>query len=280
MTAVVWGASRQAGARLQLLPLSGHLSLGALQISLAFTSRVSGWLPPDLAAKPFNHRLPRRWTRSYVGDGRGPLIPIKVITQATATPGRPFIPWNRPISPVSILLSRPADPYVREPSPTGLVRYTSDFAWVRMHARGCCHQQQKQRWSQPLCLHSSLYLSHLCHVEPHPERLLWETWILNFQLLKICNHLHLTPTPTPPHPAPTSELPCLNLKGCGGVRERDWWINLLIHCCRQKEEKIDWTLMRIISRGCAHLQPWTHCMRLGVRSPVHMYDLRLTVIQS
>lgn len=42
MTAVVCDASRQAGARLQLLLLSGHLSLGALQISLAFTSRVSG----------------------------------------------------------------------------------------------------------------------------------------------------------------------------------------------------------------------------------------------
>lgn len=46
---------------------------------------------------------------------------------------------------------------------------------------------------------------------------------------------------------------CLNLKSSGrrGGEQKlwDWWRTLLIHRCRQKEEKIDWNLMRIIPRG-------------------------------
>lgn len=209
MTAVVSDASRQAGARLQLLPLSGRLSLGALQISLAFTSQVSGWLPPDLAAKPFNHRLPQRWTRSYVGDGRGPLIPIKVITQATATPDRPFFPWKQPISLLSVLFSQPADLEVREPSPDW---FGSLHLWLRVGADACAGLPSATKAAlitAPASTFQPLPLPPLpCWASP--QRTLVGNLDPQLSTLKDLQ----PPTPSP-HPAPTSELPSQSEGGVG-----------------------------------------------------------------
>lgn len=106
---------RQAGARSRL---SGHSSRGELQITPAFSGRVSRRLPPDLPAKTFNHR-----------PGRVPVMVPPTRAKGTSDP--PFIPWNQPIGPVSGLSHGPTDLRATEP-PTRRLWLT-----LPLTARGC-----------------------------------------------------------------------------------------------------------------------------------------------
>lgn len=149
MTAVVWDPCRQAGTRLQLLALSGHSSLGELQITPAFSSRSVGWLCPDLAAKTFNHHLPQHWTRLrpwlWRNPDKGDL-------------------WS-PETKQSLLLAASLNDQLtcKPKSLPQWLSYTLPLppAWVQMQTSN----KQKPSPITPLYLHVCFYLSHHCHVD-------------------------------------------------------------------------------------------------------------------
>lgn len=258
---MVWDPSRRAGVKSRL---SGHSSRGERQITPAVSGRVSRRLPPDLPAKTFNHRLPRPRPRLRACDG-GP-DPGKGTSDPPANQSAAVWRTGRPTSH-------------RASNPAALAHPASTV-------RGCtCTKMPSganHRWSNG-CISASTSPTSAT-VNPGPPGLFQEPLhMFNFQLLT-CNHLQLPPsTPPPPLQSPVS-IGGGGGGAAGGARRRIEGKRLMNNpfdtLLQAKEEEIDWTLMRVIWRGCVHLQPRTCCMRLGGRSPVHMYDPSPTVIQS
>lgn len=274
--AMVWDHSRQVSARLQLLALSTHSSLGELQITPAFTSgsaadRLLTWLPKHLTITShstgpgcFCVTMKGRWSQSRYNQGRGDLwstfYSLKPGNLSCWQPGRPVSQRVFPIGSDSRFFYVGADAYMKLSS-----------------------VKKKHHNVSPITPYMHIPL-------PLPPLPCWPKGIL----WKPCRNFNLhVPPPTASMPPPTSHpqpsFPWSPLSQSeeeeqqGGVEEnrgkeideepfwytaagkgRENWLNL-------DENYI---------KGRVHLQRWTRCMHRGVRSPVHMYDLRFTVIQS
>lgn len=176
-------------------------------------------LPERLTISPPHHQLDRV---TCVMAG-GPCSQSR-LQPSQRWPLIRLIPGKQPIYPVSRLLDRSAGS-----SPSGV--HTLGL-WVCVGADA--HSEASSALATAPGLDRGL------RATPHPSQRLE---ILNFQL--------------PPHP-PRSPASVWR-RSCRGVRgwlEREWRLmnNPFDTLLQAKEGKIDWTLMRIISRGCVHLQ--------------------------